>query len=61
MVNPTTKKTIGFLVPIEYKFKGTAVKKAVDTLFKAIWERLSDKDQIELGELFEKEMEVLDW
>ena len=61
MPNPKNKKTISFLVPIEYKFKGAVIKEAIDTLLGAMYKKLTKEARDEIKASFEKEMEVLKW
>lgn len=54
------QKTIGFKVPVEYGHSGTEFRKAVDTLFSAMWEMLEDKQEI-LAAQYPEEIDILNW
>ena len=62
MVNPTTKKTIGFLVPIESKCNGHEVQAAIDTLMEGMYKKIMTKEQRDrVKSEYKHEMEVLKW
>lgn len=60
-MNCPGKKTIGFVVPVEYQHTGNEFREAVDKLFEAIWNELPAKKQSEIAQKFERELEILNW
>lgn len=60
-MNSKQKKTIGFLVPVQYHYSGTEFRDAVDRVFEAIWNELSPKKQTEIAKKFATDLEILNW
>ena len=61
MANTKGKTIAIYLKNAEYKFSGTEVKQAVDTLLEEMYKMLSKEQRTELKESYPKEMEVLRW